>query len=190
MPYILLLQVMNDELLPLYQSQIDKRQEQRNNGELMDSGFDLYCPDDIKFEFSMDYKNQPDRTKLVDLGIRAAAYEVRHFDESQVNSLSKDLCRPYSLKCRSSIYKSNFRLANCEGVIDAGYRGNIKAPVDWSMFYSKPKGKSSMESLFTMQKHARYFQLCMPTLTPFQVYIVEQLDDTKRGEGGFGSTGK
>jgi dUTPase len=81
-------------------------------------------------------------------------------------------------------------LANCEGVIDAGYRGNIKAPVDWSMFYSKPKGKSSMESLFTMQKHARYFQLCMPTLTPFQVYIVDKLDDTKRGEGGFGSTGK
>ena len=190
MTYILLLQISNDELLPLYQSQIDKRRNQKKNNELIDSGFDLYCPEDVVFEFSTDYKNQPDRTKLVDLGVKAAAYEVRHFDESHINSLSKDLCRPYTLKCRSSIYKTNFRLANCEGIIDAGYRGNIKAAVDWSMYYSKPKGENNIETLFTMQKHARYFQLCMPNLSPFEVYIVDKLDDTKRGEGGFGSTGK
>ena len=45
MTYILLLQVTNDELLPLYQSQIDKRRNQKNN-ELIDSGFDLYCPEE------------------------------------------------------------------------------------------------------------------------------------------------
>ena len=41
MTYILLLQVTNDELLPLYQSQIDKRRNQKKNNELIDSGFDF-----------------------------------------------------------------------------------------------------------------------------------------------------
>ena len=87
------------------------------------------------------------------------------------------------MKCRSSIYKTNFRLANCEGIIDAGYRGNLKAPVDWHMLHSEADNEENYKSLFTM-KRSKYFQLCMPTLEPFQVFIVNKLDDTSRGYGG------
>ena len=190
MPYILKLQVVNKDVLPYYEEQIAKRVESAKTNPLMDSGFDLYCPEDVVFQYDSEFTKQYDRTKLVDLGIKAAAYEVRNFNPSQLTNLSVDLCRPYSLKCRSSIYKTNFRLANCEGIIDAGYRGNLKAAVDWHMLHSEANNEEDYKSLFTMRKGARYFQICMPTLEPFKVYIVDKLDETQRGEGGFGSTGK
>ena len=40
-----------------------------------------------------------------------------------------------------------------------------------------------------LEKANRYWQICMPTLEPFSVYIVDELDKTDRGEGGHGSTG-
>ena len=57
----------------------------------MDSGFDLYCPEDVVFDYDSSFQKQHVRTKLVDLGIRAA-YEVHNFNASQLNNLSVDLC--------------------------------------------------------------------------------------------------
>ncbi len=190
MPFILKLKINNKDLIPYYEEQIKKRRAAAKTICLMDSGFDIYCPKDVLFEFNDKLKIHRERSKLVDFEIQAAAYEVRNFNESQLNKLSLDLCRPYSLKCRSSIYKTNFRLANCEGVIDAGYRGNLKEAVDCHMLHTEPVDKCDYDDLFTMKKGARYFQLCMPTLEPFKVYIVNELDETSRGEAGFGSTGK
>ena len=36
----------------------------------------------------------------------------------------------------------------------------------------------------------RLLQICMPDLSPFNVKIVDSVDDTTRGSGGLGSTGK
>ena len=36
----------------------------------------------------------------------------------------------------------------------------------------------------------RLFQIVHPTLYPINVSVVDELSDTERGEGGFGSTGK
>ena len=47
MPYILKLHVVNKELLPYYEEQIKKRRESAKTNPLMDSGFDLYCPEDV-----------------------------------------------------------------------------------------------------------------------------------------------
>jgi len=190
MPYILKLNIVNRDLIPYYEEQIKKRRESAKTNKLMDSGLDLYCPEDVVFDYDSSFQKQHARTKLVDLGIRAVAYEVHNFNASQLDYLSVDLCRPYSIKCRSSIYKTNFRLANCEGVIDAGYRGNLKAPVDWHMLHSEADNKEDYKELFTMKKGARYFQICMPTLEPFKVFLTNSLDETERGAGGFGSTGK
>ena len=35
----------------------------------------------------------------------------------------------------------------------------------------------------------RLFQICSPDLSPLKLVIVEELTETSRGEGGFGSTG-
>jgi dUTPase len=37
--------------------------------------------------------------------------------------------------------------------------------------------------------YQRLVQICAPDLKPFKVEIVDSLDQTERGDGGFGSTG-
>jgi dUTP pyrophosphatase len=85
----------------------------------------------------------------------------------------------YYLYPRSSISKTPLIMANSVGIIDHGYRGNIMAKV-----------LNTSNEPYQVKAGERLFQLCMPTLVPFIVKFVDQLDATERGEGGFGSTGK
>lgn len=85
----------------------------------------------------------------------------------------------YMLFPRSSIVKTPFRMANSIGLIDAAYRGNIKAVVD-----NKSSG-------VLPQIGDRLFQLVAPNLRSIdKVVVVDTLSETSRGAGGFGSTGK
>jgi dUTP pyrophosphatase len=88
----------------------------------------------------------------------------------------------YFLYPRSSIIKTNYRLANSVGIIDSGYRGNIIG-----VFDNNSKDYSSIE------QYSRLLQLCAPNLDPIIVEIVNCLDElseeTERGTYGFGSTG-
>ena len=85
----------------------------------------------------------------------------------------------YMLFPRSSIVKTPFRMANSIGLIDAAYRGNIKAVVD-----NKSSG-------VLPQIGDRLFQLVAPNLHSIdKVVVVDTLSETSRGAGGFGSTGK
>ena len=79
---------------------------------------------------------------------------------------------------RSSTIKSPLRLANSIGIIDAGYRGNVIAAVD----------NISNED-YIIEKGTRLFQLCSPDLEPITYELVNSLNETSRGTGGFGSTG-
>ncbi len=65
------------------------------------------------------------------------------------------------------------------GVIDAGYRGEI-AVVMANM------GKES----FAVRKGMKIAQMLVQPVEEVEVLEVEELDETLRGEGGFGSTGK
>ena len=103
-------------------------------------------------------------THKVDLQVRCAMYE-----ESKGPSA-------FYLYPRSSIYKSPLRLSNSVGIIDSGYRGNLGAVFDVSGPY---------ECL----EHQRFVQICAPSLEPFKVMLVDELDETIRGAEGFGSTG-
>ena len=80
---------------------------------------------------------------------------------------------------RSSISKTPLMLANHVGIIDSGYRGNIITAVRNLSMYP-----------YQIDKHQRLFQICHASLRPFYVELVNELDDTKRGEGGFGSTNR
>ena len=85
----------------------------------------------------------------------------------------------YYLVPRSSISNTSFQMANSIGIIDAGYRGEIKAKVrNFNPLYSEtlPLGK--------------YFQIISPDLKPIKVNIVTELSETIRGTNGFGSTTK
>lgn len=90
----------------------------------------------------------------------------------------------YYLYARSSTGKTTpLRMANSLGIIDSGYRGNIKVCVD-----------NIYKEDFYVVKGNRYFQICPPSLEyPIKVVVVDSVDklgNTNRGEGGFGSTGK
>jgi dUTP pyrophosphatase len=87
----------------------------------------------------------------------------------------------YYLYPRSSVSKTNLRLANSVGIIDSGYRGNIIGMFDII----------NHENNFC-EKYSRLLQICSPTLKPLHVEIVNNIDLlglTERGDNGFGSTG-
>lgn len=74
--------------------------------------------------------------------------------------------------------KKGITVLNAPGVVDAGYRGEIGVVLF-----------NASEDPFVIQSGDRIAQLLvLPVLHP-SLEFVESLDDTERGEGGFGSTG-
>jgi dUTP pyrophosphatase len=68
--------------------------------------------------------------------------------------------------------------ANCVGVIDSDYRGEVQICL-----------RNHSETAFTVSPGDRVAQmLIMPCITP-DITVCDNLDATKRGGGGFGSTG-
>ena len=86
--------------------------------------------------------------------------------------------KPYYLMPRSSISKTPLRMSNSIGLIDAGYRGEIIAAVD-----------NIREEDYTIQPGQRLFQLVAVDGSPISFRLVNELSETSRGAGGFGSTG-
>jgi dUTP pyrophosphatase len=65
------------------------------------------------------------------------------------------------------------------GVLDSSYRGEIKV-----ILFNTDK-----ENSFEIKKGERIAQLIIEDHFNFEFEVVEDLSDTKRGVGGFGSTG-
>jgi dUTP pyrophosphatase len=84
---------------------------------------------------------------------------------------------------RSSIRKTHLHLSNSVGVIDSGYRGEIQAT------FKKVQGISN-NALDNYKVGDRIMQIIIIPHPPIQFEEVEELNNTERGEGGFGSTGK
>lgn len=81
---------------------------------------------------------------------------------------------------RSSIgIKRGLTLANCVGVIDSDYRGEILGALT-----------NTSDKIQIIEANERVVQLVVVPCLLDNVEIVEKLDETDRGEGGFGSTGR
>lgn len=80
---------------------------------------------------------------------------------------------------RSSVRKYELSLSNCVGVIDSGYRGEIQAT------FKKTNGLDSLK----YNVGDRIVQIIIIPYPRIKFIEVEELSDTDRGEGGFGSTG-
>ncbi len=68
--------------------------------------------------------------------------------------------------------------ANCVGVIDSDYRGEILVGL-----------QNSSEVDFIIQPADRIAQMMITPAIQAQLQLVDDLDDTQRGDGRFGSTG-
>ena len=78
---------------------------------------------------------------------------------------------------RSSVYKTGLRLCNSVGVIDSGYRGEIKFKFEAS------------KRAVPYKVGDRIGQLIIVPFPQIQFDEVDELSSTERGQGGYGSTG-
>ena len=166
-----------------------------NNPHNIDAGFDLFAPggpdsrDDHNYDPSVlrfygpGWENQSPVNRL-NLRVSCSA---RIFTDT-----GKNFDTGYYMHPRSSLSRTPLRLANSTGIIDAGYRGHLMGMFD---VVNLPDNLSdSREADYFGRKFDRYLQICAPSMIPIVVEIVdfrEELgEETARGGGGFGSTGR
>ncbi|MDH8676577.1 dUTP diphosphatase [Fusibacter bizertensis] len=83
------------------------------------------------------------------------------------------------VRARSGLsIKNGITLVNCVGTIDSDYRGELKIPI--INLGNEP---------FTINKGDRVAQLIIAKYERIDWETVENVEDTHRGTGGFGSTG-
>ena len=70
-------------------------------------------------------------------------------------------------------------MVNTPGTIDSDYRGEIRVLLI-----------NLSDSIVQLEKGERIAQLVICPVVRAEIAVVEQLDETERGAGGFGSTGR
>ena len=157
---------VDESMVNLYIPKINEHNQKMNQTH-PDSGFDLYTPFQLQYDKG---------THKVDFMVKGAMYKSP--TPINVNNVDISSYTPtgYYLYPRSSIVKTSFRLANCTGIIDSGYRGNIGAYFDCIQSENIEYGQ-------------RLVQICAPSLEPFYIVLSTNLSNTIRGANGFGSSG-
>lgn len=82
---------------------------------------------------------------------------------------------------RSSIYKTGEYLTNCIGVIDSDYRGEVTAKMRYDVVEEATKPYEIGD---------RFVQMIILPYPIVEYMFAEELSETERGIGGYGSTGK
>ena len=162
------LSVMNPdrEIVESYNSKITKLTNTRFSNKHPDSGFDLFVPDTVTIEAR--------KIKLIDMKVSCAVSKVTGYGVMDCEP------SPYYMYARSSVSKRGIMLANSVGIIDSGYRGTLMAA-----FFN------TTDNPVTIGKGDRIVQVCMPGLDyNFTVELANSLEETERGTGGLGSTGR
>ena len=121
-----------------------------------DAGADIYAVED--------YKLAPHSTTIVKTGLKIAipaGYEIQ-------------------IRPRSGLsLKTNLRIANAPGTIDAEYRGEVGVIVE-----------NTGNLTATISKGDKIAQMVVMPVPMIKWEEVDELSQTSRGEGGYGSTDK
>jgi hypothetical protein len=184
----------NEELKNMYIQAANKHNNKIiNKPNYIDAGFDLFAPgnegaeknlygDSLRF-FSTGWSDANPVNKL-DFKVCCSA--------SMLTDRGKMFNTGYYMYPRSSLSKTQLRLANATGIIDAGYRGHLIGMFD--VVNVNKNVDDDRECDYFGKKYDRYLQICAPGLVPILVEIVDNKEDlgeqTERGNGGFGSTGR
>lgn len=119
------------------------------------AGFDLYADESAFIK--------PHETRLIPTGI-AVAIPEGYFG---------------AIYARSGLAsKQGLRPANCVGVVDEDYRGQVMVALH-----------NDSDTERTVNRGDRIAQLVVQPYLKTDLEVVESLDETERGSGGFGSTG-
>lgn len=122
--------------------------------------------------------------------LKLAVQKDRQFSNFGYNDLDYDiLAFP-----RSSVSKYNLVLANCIGLIDADYRGEVllRFKYIWQPEDYKIRTDNLLEGYINStklyNKGDKVCQLKVTKVENVEFVLVDELDSTNRGDGGFGST--
>jgi dUTP pyrophosphatase len=144
----------------------EKHNQKMSGNPFPDAGFDLFLPDDCVCK-----EGQPNRLN----------FQVK-CRGTMICDNGKTFATGFYMYPRSSLSKTMLRLANSVGIIDSGYRGDVMGMFDCSMMS------------YLVYKYDKLVQICAPGLVPIYVKIVfdpaDLGEETNRGDGGFGSTGR
>jgi hypothetical protein len=158
-----------------------------------DAGFDIFVPQEpgaiIEGTFSMTVNHKIHCS--MDYVLAPPSRPVDEWTRPPQRSFPT----AYYLHPRSSLgTKTPWRLANSAGIIDSGYRGALigafdrQPPNPFCQSLNPPP-----QPLQTPKPYMRLLQICGPDLKypifPMLVDSLDELGQTNRGAGGFGSTG-
>lgn len=99
--------------------------------------------------------------------------------EDDLSTDLKDMRLSIDFRPRSSVWKTGMVLSNCEGTIDEGYINEVSA-----VFYH------IMPNMPKYEVGDRIGQIKIGVTLPIEFFEVDELNQTSRGMGGYGSTGK
>jgi dUTP pyrophosphatase len=91
---------------------------------------------------------------------------------------------------RSSICKNQLLLSNAVGVIDSGYRGEVSLKFKPSLALDPFQCVASINLYGVYEVGERVGQMIIMPYPQIEFVEVDQLSQTERGEGGYGSSGK
>ena len=120
-----------------------------------------------------------------DAGLDLYVLEDMDFEAGETKLIKLGIsCEPedgvaYFLMPRSSISKTPLRMSNSIGLIDGGYRGEIMACCD-----------NIKSEKYTIKEGQRLFQIVAQNCSEIKYELKDELNNSTRGAGGFGSTGK
>jgi dUTP pyrophosphatase len=118
---------------------------------------------DIRAALESPIKLQPGERTLIPTGLQMA---LPYGYEAQI--------RPRS----GLAIKNGITMLNSPGTIDADYRGEVKVIAI-----------NHGQEVVTFEHGDRIAQMVIAPVVQLNIVEVDQLDETKRGDGGFGSTG-
>lgn len=139
---------------------LDERAKLPMHGSEKAAGYDLWS----FFEDGESVEIKPGETKAIGTGV-AMAIPDGYFGGIFARS--------------STAIRGGLRPANCVGVIDSDYRGEIAVALH-----------NDSDQIRTIRNHERIAQIVFLPCLPVEFKQVDFLDNTGRGKGGFGSTGK
>jgi dUTPase len=188
------------QLHEIYKEAVRKHNQKIiQNPEMIDAGFDLFTPlqneedendPTIKHIIIPEHPSKETKPYTLDFKVVCSAIMITDIDIDDQEECFYNT--GYDMRARSSLSNTNLRLANSIGTIDAGYRGHVMGKFDVTHLESISEDNFNKLGII-LDKYVRLVQICAPALLPILVKIVdkkEELGNTIRGEGGFGSTGR
>jgi len=142
---------------------------------------------DLRVQLLSDTARLPSRAHPGDAGLDLYAAEAATLEPGERAMVGCGIaiavpegCAGLVLPRSGNAARHGIALVNAPGLIDAGYRGEVRV-----LLLNTDKAEP-----FEIEPGDRIAQLLVTRYEPLEPASVEELDDSSRGEGGFGSSGR